>query len=65
MAGIPNAEAAAIKTNSAAAIMLGIIIGTVIVRKMCSGLAPDIRAASSSDGSIFSIAREIVINAYG
>ena len=41
----------------------GVIIGSVTVATVFSGDAPLTRLASSSDGSIFSIAREIVMNA--
>ena len=41
------------------------MIGNVTVSTVRSGDAPEIFDASSSDGSIFSIAREIVMNAYG
>lgn len=43
--------------------MLGVIIGMVMVIRVLIGEAPDIFEASSNDGSIFSIALDIVINA--
>ena len=61
--GIPNADAEATNTRSPAAIMLGVIIGMVMVIRVLIGEAPDIFEASSNDGSIFSIALDIVINA--
>ena len=45
--------------------MLGYISGIVTFQSVRSGEAPDTREASSSVGSIFSIAREIVIKANG
>ena len=45
--------------------MEGIMSGIVTVNTVRSGEAPETRAASSRDGSIFSMARESVINAYG
>ena len=61
--GIPNADAEATNTRSPAAIILGVIIGMVMVISVLIGEAPDILEASSNDGSIFSIALDIVINA--
>ena len=65
MAGIPKQEPAAINTNTPPAKILGAIKGKVTSRNVLSGEAPEIRAASSNVGSIFSIAREIVIKANG
>ena len=45
--------------------MEGAIKGRVTSRTVRKGEAPDTRAASSKVGSIFSIAREIVIKAKG
>ena len=52
-------------TNNAAATMDGSIIGRVMVRNVVQELAPEMREASSKDGSIFSIALLMVMNAYG
>ena len=38
-------------------------MGSVTVRSVLTGEAPEMRLASSSDGSIFSIARLMVIKA--
>ena len=43
--------------------MLGSISGSVTVIRVLKGEAPEIREASSRDGSIFSMALEMVINA--
>jgi hypothetical protein len=43
--------------------MLGAIIGRVTVNRVLMGDAPEMRAASSREGSIFSIALEMVIKA--
>jgi hypothetical protein len=43
--------------------MLGAIIGRVMVQRVLRGLAPEILEASSREGSIFSIALEMVIKA--
>ena len=45
--------------------MEGAIKGKVTSSRVRSGEAPDTRAASSKVGSIFSIAREMVMNAKG
>ena len=50
-------------TSSAPAIRLGVIMGSVMVNTVRSGDAPDTRAASSREGSIFSMARDRVMNA--
>lgn len=42
---------------------LGVIMGSVMVATVLSGEAPLMRAASSSEGSIFSMAREMVMKA--
>ena len=65
MAGIPKQEPAAMKTNRPPAKILGAIKGKVTSTKVRRGEAPETRAASSSVGSIFSIAREMVIKAKG
>ena len=43
--------------------MLGAIIGRVMVHRVFKGLAPEILEASSREGSIFSMAREMVMKA--
>ena len=43
--------------------MLGSVSGIVTVNKVFNGEAPEMRDASSSEGSIFSIALEIVMKA--
>ena len=65
MEGVPNAEATPMNTSTPPARILGYIRGIVTFHKVRSGEAPDIREASSSVGSIFSMAREIVIKANG
>ena len=65
MAGIPKQEPAAMNTRRPPARILGAVRGRVTSMRVRSGLAPLMRAASSSVGSIFSIAREMVINAKG
>ena len=44
-------------------LILGVIIGIVTLSKVFKGEAPEILEASSKDGSIFSIALDIVIKA--
>ena len=53
------------KTNRPPAKILGAIKGKVTSTRVRRGEAPETRAASSSVGSIFSIAREMVIKAKG
>ena len=50
-------------TSNAPAMRLGVIMGRVTVNTVFRGDAPETRAASSREGSIFSMAREMVMNA--
>ena len=52
-------------TSRPPATMEGIIRGNVTSHRVFKGEEPEMRAASSRVGSIFSIAREIVMNAKG
>ena len=54
---------AATKTSSAPAIRLGVIMGRVTRNTVSRGDAPEMRLASSRLGSIFSMAREMVMKA--
>ena len=65
MEGMPKQEPAAMKTSRPPAKILGNIKGKVTSQSVRSGEAPEIRAASSRVGSIFSNALEIVIKAKG
>ena len=65
MEGIPKQEPAAINTKRPPAKMEGAIKGRVTSIKVRMGEAPETRAASSKVGSIFSIAREMVMKAKG
>ena len=65
IAGIPKAEPAPMKTKRPPARILGAMSGSVTSHRTRSGEAPETREASSSVGSIFSMAREMVIKAKG
>ena len=65
IAGMPKQEAAAMNTSRPPATMDGIIRGRVTSHSVFSGEDPEIRAASSRVGSIFSMAREMVMKAKG
>ena len=65
MAGIPKQEPAPMNTRSPPARMLGAIRGRVTSHRALRGDAPAIREASSRVGSIFSMAREMVMKAKG
>ena len=50
-------------TSRAPAISEGVVMGRVTFSTVIMGEAPEMRLASSSEGSIFSMAREMVMNA--